>query len=65
MSEGGVSRSTYTWKRAFTQYPSAALRGTNVGEAVAQGMVGDCYFLAGIAAVGELPERIDYNLATK
>lgn len=60
-----MARDTLSWKRLQAQYPNASVRGSNVGEAVAQGMVGDCYYLAGIAALAEFPERIDYNLATK
>lgn len=60
-----MTRTTLSWKRLKDAYPNAPYRGTNVGEAVAQGYVGDCYYLAGIAALAELPERLDYNLITK
>jgi hypothetical protein len=45
-------------------YASVFLKGSNIGEAVVQGNVGDCYYLAGIASIAEVPSRIEKILAT-
>jgi len=43
------------WLSAYAQYPDSKIYtvGSNMVEAIDQGGLGDCYFLAGLSAVGE------------
>ena len=48
-----------TWLRLGVQYPSYKILGSSgFNDDIAQGSLGDCYFLAGISAVAEHPDLI-------
>jgi hypothetical protein len=57
---------TYPWLRLGAQYPSYKILGSaGFNDDIAQGALGDCYFLAGISAVAEHPDIITNSIVIK
>lgn len=46
------------FKRAYSQLPGAMIYGSNMIGEINQGQLGDCYFLAGLSAIGEWKQRL-------
>ena len=52
-----------SWLRLGVQYPSYKILGSSgFNDDIAQGALGDCYFLAGISAVAEHPDLITKSI---
>ncbi len=47
------------WKKASSKYPDVKIFVDKIEPYdIKQGFLGDCYFLAGVAAIAERPDRI-------
>ena len=56
---------TITWQRASTAFPNSPIIGSSlIFNEIKQGMVGDCYFLAALAAIGNIPGRLQSVILT-
>ena len=66
MTRSYANTTLYPWDRARNRLPNATISGnaTKYYNDIEQQLLGDCYYLSGLAAIGEVSSRISNAILT-